>query len=358
MRSADEARRLVASQPSSAVISLDCEGVRLGRFGKLSLVQMAVSNHFFLVDGSKDGVIEALEPLLSSTKILKIMHDCREDSAALFHQCGIRLGGVVDTQVAHLLLQRERKNLLHQESYTDLCTKFLKEQVKDTVDMKDRMLNDPYLWHKRPLSKELVDYALHGVEYLGPVWRSLKDELEIRGVSQQDVIDASQQWVEYCDLNREVARPDGAWKVGTPLLGMVAAINDKGVYFKLNLGITGVCSTPSARKRMLGRSGGFVPVQVGDTVELAVSGVSVDGKIVYVDRRDPDWEYFDFLRRPSPIKKDSVSQEYRHIPSLVEDQGIDPLIRRGLGQDGGIDSDDEDMVDHEPILTRKPPKFR
>ena len=77
----------------------------------------------------------------------------------------------------------------------------------------------------------------------------------------------------------------------------------------------------------------------------------MDGKIVYVDRRDPDWEYFDFFRRPSPEKMGS--QEYKHVPSLLT-EGSDPLLRRGLGEDGSVDSDDEGEVDHEPILTHKP----
>ncbi len=359
MRTPDESRALVDQIAASTdPIGLDCEGVRLGRFGRLSLLQMCIGMNpkkFVLVDGTKTGAIEALEPLLASNEKLKIMHDCREDSAALFHQCGIRLRGVIDTQVAHLLLQRERKEQLHQEGYSDLCKKFLgTNSDTNTIEMKERMLDDPFLWHKRPLSKELVRYALDGVDYLVPLWYRLQEQLRAVEVKEEKLLEASEKWSEYSQLNTEFGKADEIWKLGTPLLGMVASINDKGVYFKLNLGITGVCSTPSALKRMLGKTGGFHAVEVGDTVELAVSGVSLDGKIVYVDRRDPDWEYFDFFRRPSPAKRDTISQEYRHSPSLIENSGIDPLLRRGLGHDGDIDSDDEDTVDHEPILTHEP----
>jgi ribosomal protein S1 len=173
------------------------------------------------------------------------------------------------------------------------------------------------------------------------------------------VVRTSQDWVDYCTLNLEISRPEEVEKIGRPLLGMVASITDKGVFFKLNIGRTGVCSTPSALKRMVRGGSNFAPVQVGDTVELAVSGVSIDGRTIYVDRRDPDWEYFDFFRRPSPTKKGTVVQEYRHIPSLVEGEvGVDPLLRRGLGEGGDIDSDDEGDIDHEPVLTKKPTKTK
>ncbi len=361
IRTSQEARALGDQILSvNRPIALDCEGVRLGRFGRLSLLQLFLGENpkqFVLVDGTSLGSIQGLEPVLASKNLLKIMHDCREDSAALFHQFGTRLGGVVDIQVANLILQREKREILHQNGYSDLCEKYLGKQSNENISqMKEKMLDDPLLWHKRPLSKELVDYALNGVEHLIPLWSHLSRELEKFDIPLQDVVEASHKWSEYSQLNMNIGRSDQVWKIGTPLLGMVAAINDRGVYFKLNLGVTGVCSTPSALKRMIGKAGGFHPVQVGDTVELAVSGVSLDGKIVYVDRKDPDWEYFDFFRRPNPSKKGTVTQEYRHIPSLIENTGIDPLLRRGLGHDGDIDSDDEGFVDHDPVVTHKPEK--
>lgn len=356
VRSVQDAERLVADISGSyGKIGLDCEGVRLGRFGKLSLVQIATPKEMVLVDGINEEAVRALTPLLTSSSVVKVMHDCREDSAALLHQCDIHLGGVYDTQVARLLFQRQQGIKLHQESYSELTKKYLGKSSQ-LPDMKDRMLQDPFLWHRRPLTSDLVKYALDGVEHLLALWDKLETELMSSGITETQIVEASRKWAEYAKINTEIEKPSDVWKIGTPLLGMVAAINDKGVYFKLNLGITGVCSTPSALKRMLIGTSSFPPVQVGDTVELAVSGASVDGKIVYVDRRDSDWEFFDFFRRPSPKKKRTVSQEYRHEPSLVGEQDVDPLLRRGLGRDGDIDSDDEDSVDHEPILTKKPTK--
>jgi exonuclease 3'-5' domain-containing protein 1 len=310
-----------------------------------------------LVDARVLGTVEALAPILTDDNYLKILHDCREDSAALFHQFGkIRMRGVFDTQTVSLIAQRLCGiNPLHQQSYMDLAREYglCDEQFNDTL-MKAKMSSDPELWYRRPLSKDLVDYAVLGVKFLVPLYERMARKYEVMDSVQ--IREACDSWVDYCDMNAHIKKPSDVEKIGYPIMGMVAAINDRGVYFKLNIGRTGVCSTPSALKRMLHGGRNFVPVQVGDTVELSVSGISIDGRTIYVDRRDPDWEYFDFLRRPSPNKKDST-QEYLHVPSVVEDDGgIDPLLRRGLSSDGGFESDEDDEVDHDPILTRKPTK--
>lgn len=344
------------------IVGIDCEGVRLGRFGRLSLMQIALSHEeVALVDARVQGTIEALEPLLVDHNLVKVMHDCREDSSALFHQFGgIRMRGVFDTQTAGIIVQKLRNSLpLHQPGYTDLVREFFPhEQIPDDTSIKNKMSEDAELWHKRPLTRDLVDYAVLGVQYLVPLQRKFLAECLV-GVNAFRLSEACNAWVEYCDLNSHLDRPADVEKIGFPLKGMVAAINDRGVYFKLNIGRTGVCCTPSALKRMLHGAYNFQPVQVGDTVELSVSGLSLDAKIVYVDRRDPDWEYFDFMRRPVPDKRTSHTEEYMHVPSVIENSDdIDPLLRRGLGKDGSVDSDGDDEVDHEPILTHKPRKRR
>ena len=322
-------------------------------------MQISVSSdEVALIDARIAGTVDALSPVLTNKEYLKIFHDCREDSAALYHQFGgIRMRGVFDTQAVSLLLQRSRKiTPLHQQGYTDLVRLYgvSTEDMNDTA-LKQKMSEDAELWYRRPLTKELVDYAVAGVKFLVPLYERMSKQLD--KVSPSAITEACDSWVDYCDLNPELSKPADVEKIGLPVMGMVAAINDRGVYFKLNIGRTGVCCTPSALKRMLMGGRNFAPVQVGDTVELSVSGISLDGRTIYVDRRDPDWEYFDFFRRPSPGKKEIG--EYLHVPSIVESgEDIDPLLRRGLGLDGTVDSDGEDEVDHEPILTRKPTKNR
>ena len=219
--------RLITSHDQSAkfsrhllktadLIGVDCEGVRLGRFGRLSLMQVMEANgDTTLLDANVEGVIEGMRPVLVSKKVSKIMHDCREDSAALFHQYkGIRLGGVFDTQVVSLLIQKhESSSQLRQEGYMDLAQRVLQCDREDDTDssnkMKEKMIEDPLLWMRRPLTKDHIRYAIHGVKFLIPLWMNLIERVDI-----DQVREASDAWVEYCHLNTELAKPEMIEKIG------------------------------------------------------------------------------------------------------------------------------------------------
>ncbi|XP_071600828.1 piRNA biogenesis protein EXD1 isoform X4 [Heliangelus exortis] len=89
-----------------SVVSVAGEGVNLCRHGKLSLLEMATKSRIFLFDifllgpqAFKNG----LQMVLEDKNILKIMHDCRWISDCLFHQYGVLLSNVFDTQVADTL---------------------------------------------------------------------------------------------------------------------------------------------------------------------------------------------------------------------------------------------------------------
>src|SRR5205823_5842842 len=49
--------------------------------------------------------VACLRAVLENENCVKVLHDCRQDSAALFHQLGITLKNVVDTQVSILLYE-------------------------------------------------------------------------------------------------------------------------------------------------------------------------------------------------------------------------------------------------------------
>ena len=54
---------------------------------------------FDLVGPQRTALLQQLRPVLEDPFILKVFHDCRQDSAALKYQAGIRLQHVLDTQV-------------------------------------------------------------------------------------------------------------------------------------------------------------------------------------------------------------------------------------------------------------------
>lgn len=166
---------------TSTHIAVDCEGVLLSRTGKLCLIQIAneeIVIIFDLVDSPQDGGMHGkslfenggLKKLLEDEAIYKVMHDCRHDSDALYHQFNIKLSSVIDTQVAFFILRRSMK----MEDGLPVSLKTLLKkfsfvndhdiQVKNNV--KDSMKGDNEFWLLRPLSDTALWYARLDVEHL------------------------------------------------------------------------------------------------------------------------------------------------------------------------------------------------
>lgn len=176
--SVDQCARAVSSLSEFNRIAVDCEGVALSRTGRLCLLQLASPNQLFLIDLVGDEPDHArsmfeqggLKRLLQNPKLYKVMHDCRHDSDALYHQFGVKLVSVIDTQVVFAALRKARgmpeglpvslKTLLKKftsATEDDLC-------MKNTI--KTSMKGDNDFWLRRPLSQEAIQYARLDVEHL------------------------------------------------------------------------------------------------------------------------------------------------------------------------------------------------
>mmetsp|Transcript_11939 Transcript_11939/g.18818 ORF Transcript_11939/g.18818 Transcript_11939/m.18818 type:complete len:286 (-) Transcript_11939:73-930(-) len=149
---------------NEAVLALDCEGKCLGRTGEISVIQLANAKGsccVFDVLGSPDpDVVGFLKAILEDENIIKIIHDCRADSDALYHHLGIRLAGVHDTQAWHCALQPQsfRLNLNNMLKNYNCAT----NNDRDTNVYKD----DPAFWCKRPMSEAMVAWAAADVKVL------------------------------------------------------------------------------------------------------------------------------------------------------------------------------------------------
>ena len=68
-------------------------------------LQMLVGGTCYIFDmlSISEGVLDELRAVLQAASIIKVMHDCRQDSAALFYQHSIMLRGIFDTQVSFRL---------------------------------------------------------------------------------------------------------------------------------------------------------------------------------------------------------------------------------------------------------------
>ena len=101
---------LLPALRSANALALDCEGESLSRSGRLCLLQLCTDRgETFLIDAlatDARAILAVLKPFLESEGMLKVLHDCRRDADALFHQHNIRLSSVFDTQAAYAVLVR------------------------------------------------------------------------------------------------------------------------------------------------------------------------------------------------------------------------------------------------------------
>ncbi len=96
------------TQPPS--LYLDLEGVRLSRYGSISIIQVLVlpRNHIFLVDihvlqdsafSTPNSVGTTLRSVLESELVPKVLFDVRNDADALFAHFRVSMQGVHDIQL-------------------------------------------------------------------------------------------------------------------------------------------------------------------------------------------------------------------------------------------------------------------
>lgn len=177
-------RQLLNSNPP--VISLDGEGVNLGPSGPMTLLQIGTwDGQVFLFDliSNSDLISEGgLKGLLESTSLTKVVHDCRNDSGALYHQHGVVLRNVWDTQGAHAIIQLQQtgkpvykvKNI----SLNTLCKMYGGPVNPKKDQMKKIYRRDQKFWSRRPLSDEMIVYASYDVLALVPtVYESMRSLL-------------------------------------------------------------------------------------------------------------------------------------------------------------------------------------
>eukprot|EP00898_Chlorokybus_atmophyticus_P008834 jgi/Chlat1/8952/Chrsp94S00694 len=154
-------------------VGIDCEGISLSKTGRLCLVQVATEGFVALLDpvGAmlKSGtdysaVVGLMCKLLEDERIVKVVHDGRQDALALYHQLGITLRNVVDTQVlAQQITNGQREGL----------NKLLQKYNLPANGHKDAM--DHSQWAKRPLNQVQIEYAAADVNQL----LALYDKLEL-----------------------------------------------------------------------------------------------------------------------------------------------------------------------------------
>ena len=109
----EEARLACTELRRCKVVAFDMEGDQLGRHGKTSLLQLAISKEkVFVFDVLALGPSlfmdeNLLSSILRDPSIIKLCYDCRCDSEALFYLHGVLPQGLYDLQIAYTLLYQQ-----------------------------------------------------------------------------------------------------------------------------------------------------------------------------------------------------------------------------------------------------------
>lgn len=188
------------------VVAVDCEGVNLSKEGKLCLIQIATPKKVYLFDVLKGGdrlfFDRGLRYLLESTKIIKVMHDCRKDSEALYFQYDVTLRGVWDSQIAYTVLSQLKG---YKTPYPIGLNTLLKacgtEENKFKDMVKSAMNAMPNFWEVRPLSRMMIDYAAGDVANLLRVFSMLNNELQACGKNYDYNRIIEDYSIEYLEMN-------------------------------------------------------------------------------------------------------------------------------------------------------------
>lgn len=169
-----------------AAISFDCEGINLGVKGQLTLFQIGLTNGqayiFDLVTCPNLIVQGGLQRLLESDKVVKVIHDCRNDSVNLYNQYGITLRNVFDTQAAHAVVQLQLTGKpvykVKNVSLNALCELYGAPINPQKEALKALYRRDQRYWARRPLTRDMLLYAAADVLSLVPqVYNAMLKEL-------------------------------------------------------------------------------------------------------------------------------------------------------------------------------------
>ncbi|KAG5870117.1 hypothetical protein JTB14_026000 [Gonioctena quinquepunctata] len=148
------------------VVAFDCEGINLGVKGQLTLMQIATISGFsyvFDLISCPQMVEYGLRTLLESPDIVKIVHDCRNDSVNLHNQFNITLRTVFDTQAAHAILNYQETGRPVYKAKSVALNALCECYGAPINPMKDQLKNiyrrDQKYWSRRPLTREMILYA-------------------------------------------------------------------------------------------------------------------------------------------------------------------------------------------------------
>ncbi|MEM7415040.1 MAG: HRDC domain-containing protein [Gemmatimonadota bacterium] len=170
VESPEQSVGLIEALRSSDRIALDCEAAGFHRYSdRLCLVQITASGGTWILDPLAFDVTELLKETLEDPAIPVVMHGADFDLRLLSRDLGIRLRGLIDTQIQAALSGEEGLGL----------AALLEARLSVTLSKKYQRAD----WADRPLTDGMLAYAANDTVHLEALTDLLAEELEGLGRS-------------------------------------------------------------------------------------------------------------------------------------------------------------------------------
>ena len=168
VQSAAEAAGLTSDLASASRFALDCEAAGFHRYSdRLCLLQITVHDRTYVVDPLAFDPSEMLRGPLEDPNVAIVMHGSDFDLRLLSRDLGIRLHGLVDTQIQAALLGEAALGL------SSLLAARFGVKLSKKYQRAD--------WAERPLTEGMLEYAASDTRYLERLTDMLAEEVEARG---------------------------------------------------------------------------------------------------------------------------------------------------------------------------------
>jgi ribonuclease D len=153
---------------NETAIGVDVEADSMYHFKeKVCLIQMATANINVVIDPLMVKDLSALKPVFKSKNIQKIFHGADYDVRSLYRDFNISINNLFDTELASRFMGFPETGL----------EAVLKKRFSISLDKRFQRKD----WSRRPLPREMFDYAAEDARYLLPLSQDLTAELKEKG---------------------------------------------------------------------------------------------------------------------------------------------------------------------------------
>ena len=197
-------KNCIETLKSTAEIAVDTESDSLFvYYEKVCLIQISADGQSYVIDPLETGDLSALDEIFASKEILKIFHAAEYDIMCLKRDFGFSFENLFDTMLAARMLGKTEVGL----------GPLIENEFGIHLDKKYQKAN----WGIRPLSREMLRYAVSDTRFLSALKERLESQLKERGM--EDL--AAEDFKRLCQIPAGASEPPASvwWKItgGTEL---------------------------------------------------------------------------------------------------------------------------------------------